>query len=317
MNALVVGTFTAVRQEDSGASMRLRQLEQILLQAGFDVSVCDKNGAKRLLDNNVYSLIVLSSYSCASLGRKARKSSKVLWFDPFDSWLTSRCTRIYNGEYTQILALIRDFFWIFMFPSREIVTFISESDASMHKHFSRNDKSFILPIEFGLFDLRKSQKVRLVFIGDGNYGPNREALLVLDKIAKSLNVRVTIIGKDFPRDPLFSHFDYLGYLPREELFQTSDILLAPGITGAGIKTKVALPLSMGLRVIATSHSGNGILDLPNLWKVTSVGEFLDVTKEVMEDNSWEYSGPLENIYSKNEVTHLRDYLFEIKSTFKL
>jgi hypothetical protein len=316
MRALVVGTLTAVGQEDSGASIRLRQLGQILVQAGFEVSVCDKKSAKPLLDKNAYSLIVLSSYACASLGRKARKSSKVLWFDPFDSWLSSRWSRIYNGEYTQILALLRDFFWIFMFPRRELTTFISELDASKHKHFLRNDKLFIVPIEFGIFELRKSEKMRLVFIGDGNYEPNRGALMILDKIAKSLNVRVTIIGKDFPRDPMFSQFDYLGYLPREELFQTKDILLAPGITGAGVKTKVALPLSLGLRVISSYHSGNGILNLPNLWKVSSTREFMDVLKAVMDDDSWEYSGPLKNIYLKNEAAHLSDYLLGVKSTIK-
>jgi hypothetical protein len=316
MKALLVGTPTAVMQEESGASMRARYLKEILIQAGFDVLVCDKNSAKQLMNGNSYSLIVLSSYSCASLGRKARKSTKILWFDPYDSWLTSRWSRIRNREYSQILALLRDVFWISMFPKRELVTFISESDASKHRFFSRHDKLFIIPIHFDSFKIQKTGKIRLVFIGDGSYRPNRDALIFLDEVAKTLSVRVAIIGKDYPQGPKYSRFDYLGYLPSQELFQETDIILAPVKTGAGIKTKVAFPLSLGLRVIAAHRSGNGILDLPNLWKVTSAKDFVCVLREVMNDLSWEYSGPLESIYVKDDVQLLNNYLVELTSVMK-
>jgi len=314
MNALIIGTETSIKNFESGAALRIKYLQFLLHEAGFKVAIVGKLSAKKHLKNNTYSIIVLSSYSCASLARMARKKTEVLWFDPFDSWLASRMSRARGGHPTQLLALLKDIFWICLFPKREIVTFISPQDAARHQYFLRNDTCLVLPIMFDKPPVSHTDTVRLVFIGDGRYQPNRDALKFLELVAQGIGKKIVVMGEGYPQNRSPKYFDYLGYVPTSQVFHTNDIFLVPVNTGAGIKTKAALPLALGLRVVATEHSKNGLLDNSNLWVASSVGEFIIILKSLLMDNDWRYCGHVDAIYSHDDSDLIRNFLLNFVST---
>jgi hypothetical protein len=308
--ALLIGTETAVSSLSSGASLRLKFFSDYLKKRNYDVTIASKNRAKELLTQN-YDLIIISSYAAAGIGRMARKRTDTLWFDPYDSWTQSRLSLILSGQLIQLFALVRDVFNIYKFPKREIVSFISEVDANRHIKFTKRDHIFILPIHFEPLVVNQSSRVRLVFVGDGSYAPNRKSLKFLNLVGEVSGQEIHVFGKGYKHQNRFPRLKFHGYVADHLLLWSNDIHLSPIKRGAGIKTKVALPLSMGLRVIADFESSFGIVRDRNFRVAHSREDFMAMVLEELSYD-WEYLGSKQGIYERDDICNLELFLESIK-----
>jgi hypothetical protein len=304
--ALVIGTETAVSNFSSGASLRLRYFSEYLKSMNYEVTVISKSRAKKFLTQN-YDLILISSYSVAGIGRYARRRTKTLWFDPYDSWTRGRFSLIRSGEILQLIPLARDFFNILRFPQREITSFISEEDANQHTRFLKQDRLFILPIHFESMVLNQSTMSRLVFVGDGSYGPNQKSLKFLNTIGSFTGQKIHIIGKGYRNQSSFPNCNFHDYVSNQLLLWTNDIHLAPIKYGAGLKTKVALPLTNGLRVIASLESSKGFMANKNLKVAKSKQDFITlVLSELMLE--WTHVTSHQRIYDRDDRPMLDHFI---------
>jgi hypothetical protein len=283
--ALIIGTRIATDSQESGASLRLQSIKSALEKCNFNVSVTPSNMANLSL-NRHWDAIVVISYSSARILRQARKQSEFLWFDPTDSWRVSRISLIKSGDLKQIFVLMRDFFWVWSSPKIDLLTFITKRDALAEKSWWINRTA---PLIFPISDLVRSVNVsnvtRYVFIGDGNYGPNKKAFRFLRKVLGYLkdDVIINVYGRNFHSNDL--RFRIHGYKDNSEIYFDKDIHLAPITSGAGLKLKVAIPLINGLRVVTTPEGANGFKENRFLKIATTPKMFASVMENLVLENS--------------------------------
>lgn len=309
--ALIIATCTAMSGYENGGSTRLDQIEKILVDLGFViVKVCKKNAKTYLRESGDLDLVVISSYSCASLGHLARQRATFLWFDPYDSWIKSRLSLIKSGSVFQIVLLIRDAFFINKFPKTDLVTFVTKNDANTQRLFSKTRLTKILPIYPEIPRLSSQMTRRIIFVGDGKYKPNRMSLRFLNDIGKELNSEIFVVGKDYPEAKMLTHLVFLGYQDKSEIYRELDIHLVPIKRGAGIKTKAITPLMLGLPVIAFPEAASPFKDLPNLWTAKTSTDFAIIVDEISNENV--SLGSNSDIYLVDESATVRNLLRSIK-----
>lgn len=112
-----------------------------------------------------------------------------------------------------------------------------------------------------------SSSVRFVFIGNGGYAPNAEALEVLDSAAVEVKERAMeadaafrfqSAGKPSP-DANYDVVEVAGFVPDLAEFLARDaVLVAPILQGTGIKTKIIDALEHSVPVITTPVGAEGL-----------------------------------------------------------
>lgn len=121
---------------------------------------------------------------------------------------------------------------------------------------------------------RHCSKLRLGFLGEAGWGPNREAVDVLvDKILPlvSRDVDVVFAGAGWGnsqtqslilnRQPKCSTFEFPGYIPDiKDYWASIDVFVAPILSGAGVNVKICEALANGVFVIALPHAIRGLND---------------------------------------------------------
>jgi hypothetical protein len=309
--ALIIGTEVATNGFESGAALRLDSIKNLVESSGFKVSVTSRARAKDFLKSD-WDLVVLVSFSTGSLLRLARERTKLLWFDPTDSWVLTRLSLIRSGDLKQVLILGRDLYFIWTSPKIDLITFITKRDAIKEQRWWRKRSvPIILPIEGLDRQIAPEKKARLVFFGDGLYRPNRKALQFLVRTLEFLpsDVQIHLIGRD-----LRSHnerFVIHGYVANHETYFVNDVHLAPVQHGGGLKLKVALPLWNGLRVISTPEGSSGFRNSSKLKIASTPLEFADrITEALGEDNLDIRVKPANKIYLVNEIEVVNRWLKE-------
>ena len=263
--ALIIGTEVATNEFESGASLRLNGIRDLLEQCKLKVTVVSRTEADDYLKKD-WDLVVLVSFATAQFLRKARKSSRLIWFDPTDSWRLTRFSLLRSGDLRQIPILIRDLLRLWAAPRLDMLTFITRRDAEAEKiWWAKRLNPVVYPIQNLVRPVSPSIETRLVFVGDGKYGPNLRAMKFLTKVLDCLptNQQIHVYGRGF--ENVDSRFVLHGYCTKEEMYFENDIHLAPIESGAGLKLKVAVPLSNGLRVISTPEGANGFTQNSNLF----------------------------------------------------
>ncbi len=271
--ALVIATETATNGKESGGALRVQSITKLIEQEGFEVTTASRGKAKAFLQSE-WDLIVLVSYSTARLLRAARKKTPVLWFDPTDSWMTTRISLIKKGYVIHFVLLLRDLFWLWLAPKLEIITFITDRDMNCEKFWWKNRcVPMVIPVYFLDRAVNQSEKLRLVFVGDGHYGPNKKAIHFLEETLRYLpeNISIELYGSNLHSSN--SRIRSYGYVSNENLYFSNDIHLAPVSIGGGLKLKVAIPLWNGLKVISTSEATTGFSKNENLIVANSPKEF--------------------------------------------
>lgn len=311
--ALIIGTKVATNGFESGASLRLNSIKKLIESSGFKVTVASRTSARNSL-NSDWDLVVLISFSTSSLLRLARKRSKMLWFDPTDSWTLTRLSQFFSGDFKQVFILVRDLFFIWTSPKIDLITFINERDSNKEKlWWGRRLVPRIIPIEGLDREVIPSHHTRLVFSGDGQYRPNRKALKFLLKTLELLptDLQIHLIGKDFRSTS--NKFIVHGYLTHQEMYFANDIHLAPIKYGGGLKLKVAIPLWNGLRVIATPESSSGFKNSIRLKIGDTPRHFAEQISKILEEDSHAVGfRPRNEIYSRNEITKVQFWLENIE-----
>lgn len=110
-----------------------------------------------------------------------------------------------------------------------------------------------------------AKRLRVVFLGGDNYGPNAESLVEIDRVARILAgnaPRLPIVFEAagaVTRDLDLRHVRRLGYVSDlAELFTHDAVLLAPVRSGSGVKTKVLDAMAHSVPVITTSLGTEGL-----------------------------------------------------------
>jgi hypothetical protein len=307
-SALIVSTSTASNQYESGGSLRIIYLKKILEIQGLNVIVVSKDNLKKISQKS-FKVIVLSSYACANLGFWARKRTSILWFDPYDSWGQHRKSMLYIDFPKNLLGWLRDVFWTSIFPQCEIVTFISEKDKLKEKKFSKFRKTYVLPIHFALPRKVTSKQPKLVFVGDGGYKPNTLCLPTLELIGKTLNMRVSVIGRNYEKFlSEYTQLDFLGYLDSSEIYCEKDIHISPSSLGTGIKTKTVFPLALGLNVVASRVSSNGIRNLGNLRVAETIDEYCKAIQKILDEQLDTQNIGFNQLYEVDDAESVLNFL---------
>jgi hypothetical protein len=262
---LIIGTEVATSGFESGASLRLNGIRDLLEEYQLKVTVVSRSDAKYHLKSE-WDLIVLVSFATARYLHKARKRSKFIWFDSTDSCRLTRFSLMRSGDLRQIPIFMRELFWLWTAPPMDMLTFITRRDADAEKTWwVKRLAPVIYPVQNLTRPVNSSKETRLVFVGDGSYGPNLRAINFLKRVLDMLptNRQIHVYGRGFEKlDPRFVIHDYC---PVEEMYFENDIHLAPIASGAGLKLKVAVPLTNGLRVISTPEGANGFTQNSNLF----------------------------------------------------
>lgn len=129
-----------------------------------------------------------------------------------------------------------------------------------------------------------SRGARFVFFGDETYAPNAEALAIFDRIAARFpGVRFQAAGR-IDSAVKTRHVERLGFVEDLDGFLGPDaIMLAPIMTGTGIKTKLLDAFSRSVPVIATRKGLEGI-DVPvpeGAIAVEGEAAFVEQVKQVL------------------------------------
>ncbi len=111
-----------------------------------------------------------------------------------------------------------------------------------------------------------SAGIRFVFLGNANYAPNAEALRYLDAMAGRLNQLSPVSTKfafqaagpgtdSFPLE----HVEGFGFVDDLDVFLGPDaVMVAPIVTGTGIKTKLLDAMARGVPIITTTKGVEGL-----------------------------------------------------------
>jgi hypothetical protein len=172
-----------------------------------------------------------------------------------------------HGSIGEALKYLRDWLILSRTPKLDLITFISDRDRrAEHRWLARRGPAFVIPNRLPSEKVNKTEAVRLVFVGPGNYIPNKHALKFLGHVLDQLpaNIFIDVFG-DNPKVKNQPQLRFHGYSESDALYSEQDIHLVPITSGAGIKNKSAIPLSLGLRVIATSEGANGLAQNENLF----------------------------------------------------
>lgn len=300
--------------QESGGALRVNTLKSILENAGGSVTIVNRLQARNYLRSN-WDLIVVVSFSCSQFLRLARRKTVNLWFDPTDSWSLSRISQFRAGQLIQLPLLARDLLWIWRCPRIDLLTFITERDASKEQRWWKKKMTpKILPVLGLERTVRQGATGRLVFVGDGKYFANRASLTFLDQVLEYLpmDFRIDLFG-----DFLISNNARIvsnGYAARSDLYQTGDIHLIPVKFGAGLKLKAAVPLWNGLPVICTSEGANGLHRSKNLSIANTPSEFAEeIIRLTSLENNVLYNKPKERIYIRNDFAEIDAWVRNIDS----
>jgi hypothetical protein len=281
--ALVIGTEVAVNGLESGASLRVQSVKNILESQGYVTTTVSRNNFNACFDNK-WDVVVLTSFATAKCARKARNATTFLWFDSTDSWSKTRKSLIRKGYYLQIIAYLRDLFFIWTAPKFDLITFITEHDKETeYSWWKFRVKPFVFPILDLDRKINDSGSQRLVFVGDGSYRPNQQALKFLEDLYPLLTSKPTIhvFGRGFSSSN--PGFVLHGYVEDRALYQVGDIHLAPITSGAGLNLKVAMPLWNGLRVITTKEGSNGFRNIPAMSICQTHEEFAEKIEVLLRE----------------------------------
>lgn len=138
--------------------------------------------------------------------------------------------------------------------------------------------------------------LRFVFIGNAGYAPNAEALEVLDRAAAALKQRVAASSIPFRfeaagvsnPDLSLPNIAQLGFVDDLGAFLSGDaVLVAPILTGTGIKTKIIDALEYATPIVTTDTGAEGLPFVPGQHFIRVEGEvdLVDALEKLVTDAS--------------------------------
>ncbi|WP_300435902.1 glycosyltransferase family 4 protein [Zoogloea sp.] len=197
-------------------------------------------------------------------------------------------------------------FEIGLVKSVDGVVTISSAEASWFRKFCGNVATiypvFNVNVLSGSLSVTSGRKLRLGFLGEAGWRPNREAVdILVDEILPlvSREVDVVFAGSGWgdsqiqksmrDRQPRCANFEFPGYIPDiKDYWSSIDVFVAPIVSGAGVNVKICEALSNGVFVVALPHAVRGLND-----RILECGGVVVVgTKEA-------FAGAIDNVALEN------------------
>jgi glycosyltransferase involved in cell wall biosynthesis len=235
-----------------------------------------------------------------------------LFLVPFVKWLVKKPVIIDSHDTYQALRInqvkfIRKLFEIFSekvaYKIASAIFVVSKVDMKLlTKSGIRGDKLQIVPngvdtdaftpypkndFEVKRYDLNNFFKV--IFVGNMEYGPNQEAVRIIEKnIAPEVkkvrgDVKFLIIGRVPPRFTSdFHNVTFTGIVENvSEFLAVSDVAIAPLFKGSGTRLKILEYFSCGLPVVSTNIGVEG-LDVKNGENILIVDNLEEFPEKIIE-----------------------------------
>jgi hypothetical protein len=312
--ALVAVTPTAARAGQSGASLRVDDVVELLEATGFDADVTPYPQV-RDAGAGSWCLGVAVSYASASALRPLRRRAPVLWLDVMDSWLTVNGSGVAAGHPAYAARFARDALRIAAAPRVDLATYISDRDRRADRATVAARRRLVLAGRSMAVELLPAAAPggRVVLAGDWDYAPNRDGLDWLSQHVLPLlpDVAVHVYGPGrLPAAPaqVVQH----GYVADErELYREGDVHLAPVRFGGGVKRKVLTPLLAGLAVVARPAATQGLRQHPLLDVADTGAAFAAAVRRRLAESRKAVPPRPEELYDADESGLVRDWLLDV------
>jgi hypothetical protein len=311
-------TKEALRNETSGASIRVSTLISHCLSLGFDVSL-QKASIRNLRRAKGDAILVFCSFASTWPLLFKRRNDQTIWIDSTDSVLLTLKFQVKNRmPFRNILSTLRSLITLRLLTKIEFLTYISQRDQLADKSLAAklDSKVFIFPNKIDPWDSIPSSKIKFIFMGSLEYAPNylglKSLLRFLDSNGFShLLKEIYVFG--IQPDRLSTRFPDVHWLGYSSYNPTSlDVHIAPIFAGAGIKNKVEIPVISGLKVIASNEAATGIIPLPNLLTCESLADFAQTMTQTMHFTMWD----ARSTKPKNSIFEI-DQIGDFKSALRL
>lgn len=281
--ALILETKSSGSKFKNGSTIRQKLIEQILQKEGYSTF---KYSEKISNIGGSWDVIVTFSPRRIGLVNKLSNNQSRVWMDFCDSWVYSRFSWT-TGPRLVLIGLVDLFFVISKRRHFEdcLITYISLYDMEKDRRLLKFLRVFRVEI---LGNAQKSTKIssgysgerRLVFVGDGKYFPNLLAvlelsLLIMPRLVKKIpHKKIYLLGGGWANwISYLPNLSFVGFTNESLMYTEIDVHLAPLRQRAGVKNKVAIPLSLGIPVVAYRQALNGIGSSDNLFVANSVRDF--------------------------------------------
>jgi hypothetical protein len=312
--ALVAVTPTAARARQSGATLRVDDVVDLLETAGFSAEVLPYPSI-RDAPSGSWCLGVAVSYASASALRPLHRRAPVLWLDVMDSWLTVNASGVAAGHSSYAARFVRDAVRLAGAPRVDLATYISARDRRADRGTVGARRRLVLAGRPTLVELMppSASGGRAVLAGDWDYAPNRDGLQWLSQhvLPQLSDVPVHLYGPGHPgavpRQVL--HHGYVAD-PRE-LYREGDVHLAPVRFGGGVKRKVLTPLLAGLPVVARPAAAHGLRPHPLLDVVETGEAFAHAVRRRLEERRPAVPPRPQELYDADETEQVRVWLRDV------
>ena len=310
-SSLVIAGETSLSQLDSGARQRLDSIVALLREADYTVTVKSRDGVRE--PDKAWSLCVGMSWPTALALRHASKFSRRTWFDACDSTKLLRSSLTGVFPVRSRLAATRDRLACRLLHP-DLVTYITAKDAQVDAGLWRS-RPWVLPITWRRVSTAPPDfPPRLVFVGDGKYAPNRQAVLwIMSTLVPALrsmgHTNEFVVYGDGYEDLVGAGVSFRGYVADErDIYRENDVHIAPMVHGAGMKSKVVVPALAGIRVVTTESGAQGLNRAPAI-RVSSLRNFPATVAGILND-SGRRLGPLtaEDLLSDDNTPMIREWL---------
>jgi hypothetical protein len=312
--ALVAVTPTAARTRQSGASLRVDDVVELLEQSGFAVDVTPYPQI-RATSSAAWCLGVAVSYASASALRPLRRRARALWLDVMDSWLTVNGSGIAAGHPAYAARFGRDAVRLAAAPRVDLATYISGRDRSADRGTVAARRRLVLPGRPAVVELlpATTSGARVVLTGDWDYTPNRDALDWLSEhvLPHLPGVPVHLYGPGQPPSVPEQGVQHGYVTDARELYREGDVHLAPVRFGGGVKRKVLTPLLAGLPVVARPAAAHGLREHP-LLDVAYTGEaFAAAVRRRLAGRRPAVPPDPRELYDADETEQVRAWLLDV------
>ncbi len=306
------GSRSSESQYTNGATLRMQAIRNVLGEAGFEDA--SKTEFRKSSDTH---LIVVGSVG--AIRRILFNSNKIkfIWLDVCDTWIGSRFGR--GMGMSSRLKSFPEMFLVLLvylkYRRRLLVTYISEHDMRIDRYLFRKQKKFILPNDIEKVQITRSNVTDFIFSGDSYFYPNRLAIKNLTKELKKANwklPKIEIYGQGWENIVNRNYFKIMPFTSSTQLYRENCVYLVPTEGGYGIKNKLVIPMSLGLRVICLRSNMVGLYHHPNITVLKKIEEFPSSMKNHLEQ-IFEFKSENIPVYLRSEREELKHYLRNIEN----
>lgn len=274
--------YIAKRFEDDGAE---KKLIQILKSEKFDIIHLEGS----FLGNYIP---IIRKYSDAKISLRAHNIEFKIW-----KRLAEQKTGL-KKWYLKLIMIPRfEKFEIKIAKSVDCIIPISKVDELYFKEQAKNTPTLTIPVSYKIkpFNGNLPNQLNVGFIGGLDWLPNQEGVRWFLKniwkkfVPKKPKAIFNLAGRNFPRkyyDLKDTNLYIYGEIESAEEFTTENsVMIAPILSGSGMRVKIIEAMALGRTVISTSIGAEGINyeNNKNIFIADTPEEWINILHKLSED----------------------------------